>query len=105
MIEIKKVKDHKVFAEKLAKNTECNVRIKVIGKNHVHYEFGKSGVALGILCIDNGTPSFAPLKSFSTVTNDSFVSGEYFSFFDNFSLILNELSSIFVDWEDIPNNN
>ena len=59
-MEIFKVKDYKRFADSLEDNTGCVVTIRLIGKNHTHYQLDKRGLSLGVLCVDKGELSFAP---------------------------------------------
>ena len=69
-MEIYKVKDYKVFANQLMDKTGCDVSIRLMGKNHTHYQLNKMGLSLGVLCVDKGEVSFAPFVTLDTAQND-----------------------------------
>ena len=72
-MEIMKVKNYKVFAETLKKKTGCEVSIKILDKDHFHFQLNKDGISLGVLCIDQGEASFAPFTTFETANNDQYI--------------------------------
>ena len=41
--------------------------------NHVHYEFKKGNMAVGVLCMDDGELSFAPLASDDKAANSQYI--------------------------------
>lgn len=95
-MEIMKVKNYKVFGETLKKKTSCDVNIKIIGKDHIHYQLNRDGVALGVLCIDKGEPSFAPFVSHDTAKNDQYINIQYMPMLEDFISVLKVLDELFV---------
>ena len=99
-MEIIKVKNYKEFAQMLRKKTGCEVLIKVMDTHakHVHYQLNKDGMSLGVLCVDDGDPSFAP---FCTLQNDSsvesYISVKYMPLMDDFIKVLKVFDEMFVD--------
>ena len=69
-MEIMKVKNYKVFAETLKKKTGCEVSIKILNKDHFHFQLNKDGISIGVLCINQGEAPFVTLK---TANNDQFI--------------------------------
>lgn len=95
-MEIMKVKNYKVFAETLKKKTGCEVVIRVLNKDHVHYQLVKDGVSLGVLCIDNGEPSFAPFVNHETARDDQYINVAFMPMFEDFINVLNVFEELFV---------
>lgn len=98
-MEIYKVKNYKVFADQLKKTTGCDVSIKLIAKNHTHYQLNKMGLSLGVLCVDNGEVSFAPFVTHETAKDDQYINVQNFPLFDDFVQLLTVFHSLFVDEE------
>lgn len=96
-MEIHKVKDYKVFAKQLEEKTGCDVLIRLMGKEHTHYQLNKMGLSLGVLCVNNGTASFAPFVNLDSVQNDQYISVENFPLFDDFVTLLTVFREIFVE--------
>lgn len=96
-MEIYKVKDYKVFANQLAQKTGCNVTIKLMGKNHTHYQLDKMGLSLGVLCVDNGEVSFAPFVTLDTAQNDQYINAQNLPLFDDFVQLLTTFREMFVE--------
>lgn len=96
-MEIFKVKDYKRFANNLEEKTGCTVTIKLIGKNHTHYQLNKHGLSLGVLCVDNGELSFAPFVTHDTAENDQYINAKYIPLFDDFIELLGTLREMFVE--------
>lgn len=96
-MEIYKVKDYKVFANQLAAKTGCDVSIRLMGKNHTHYQLSKMGLSLGVLCVDNGEISFAPFVTFDTAKNDQYINAQYLPLFDDFIQLLTIFREMFVE--------
>lgn len=95
-MEIMKVKNYKVFAETLKKKTGCEVVIRVLNKDHVHYQLVKDGVSLGVLCIDNGEPSFAPFVNHETARDDQYINVAFMPMLEDFIKVLNVFGELFV---------
>lgn len=95
-MEIIKVKNYKVFAETLKAKTGCDVNIKLIGKEHNHYQMSKDGISLGVLCVDNGEASFAPFESHETAKNEQYINVRYMPMLDDLICLLRVFSELFV---------
>lgn len=96
-MEIFKVKDYKRFADHLEEKTGCEVAIRLLGKNHTHYQLDKRGLSLGVLCVDNGELSFAPFVTHETAQNDQYINAKYIPLFDDFIELLGTLREMFVE--------
>lgn len=97
MLEIIKVKDYKVFARQLEEETGCDISIKLMGKDHTHYQLDKMGLPLGVLCVDNGEVSFAPLNTIEQVSNAEFINIRYFPMFDDLTNLFTTFRRMFVE--------
>lgn len=95
-MEIMKVKNYKVFAETLKKKTGCEVNIKILEKDHIHYQLTKDGIALGVLCVDKGEASFAPFVSHDTAQNDQYINVQYMPMLEDFISVLKVFNELFV---------
>ena len=96
-MEIMKVKNYKVFAETLKKNTGCEVNIKLMdSKDHIHYQLSKDGISLGILCVDDGEVSFAPFVTHETVINSQYINVKYMPMLEDFIKVLKVFDEMFV---------
>ena len=97
-MEIMKVKNYKTFAETLKQKTGCEVKIKLMEeKDHVHYQLNKDGLSLGVLCIDEGEPSFAPFCTFENDdSNDLYINVRYMPLLDDFISVLKVFGQMFV---------
>lgn len=95
-MEIMKVKNYKVFAETLKKKTGCHVNIRVLNKDHVHYQLVKDGISLGVLCVDKGEPSFAPFVNHETARDDQYINVAFMPMFEDFINVLNVFEELFV---------
>lgn len=96
-MEIYKVKDYKVFANQLMDKTGCDVSIRLMGKNHTHYQFNKMGLSLGVLCVDDGEVSFAPFVTLDTAENDQYINAQNLPLFDDFVQLLTTFREMFVE--------
>lgn len=96
-MEIYKVKNYKTFADVLREKTGCEVNIKIIGKDHFHYELDKEGLPLGVLCIDRGEPSFAPFVSHETAANEMYLNLQFLPLSDDFCSLLSVFKEMFVE--------
>jgi len=96
-MEIYKVKNYKAFANQLEEQTGCNITIRLMGKNHTHYQLDKMGLSLGVLCVDNGEVSFAPFVTLDSAKNDQYINAENLPFFDDFVKVLSVFREMFVD--------
>lgn len=95
-MEMYKVKDYKSFAIELEKQTGCEIKIRVIGKNHTHFQLDKMGVSLGVLCICCGEVSFAPFTTLDLQRDDMFINVRYFPMLDDFVHLLLAFREMFV---------
>ncbi|WP_143322836.1 hypothetical protein [Clostridium sp. HBUAS56010] len=95
-MEIIKVDDYRKFAENLKKKTDCDVSIKIMGKNHFHYQLETDGISLGILCLDKGEASFAPFVTFEQAKDDQYINVQYMPLFDDFTKVLSVFKEMFV---------
>lgn len=95
-MKIMKVKNYKTFAEMLKSKTGCEVNIKLMGADHVHYQLIKDGISIGVLCVDKGEASFAPFVSHETVQNDQYINIQYMPMIDDFIKVLRVFAEIFV---------
>ena len=91
-MEIYKVKNYKVFATQLEDRTGCEVLIRLIGKDHTHYQLNKMG-----LCVDNGDVSFAPFVTLDSAKNEQYISAQNLPLFDDFVELLTVFREMFVD--------
>ena len=96
-MEIYKVKDYKVFANQLMDKTGCDVSIRLMGKNHTHYQLNKMGLSLGVLCVDKGEVSFAPFVTHETARDDQYINAQNLPFFDDFVQLLTVFREMFVE--------
>lgn len=96
-MEIYKVKNYKVFATQLEDRTGCDVLIRLMGKNHTHYQINKMGLSLGVLCVDNGDVSFAPFVTLDSAKNEQYISAQNLPLFDDFVDLLTVFREMFVD--------
>lgn len=99
-MEVMKVKNYKAFAETLKRKTGCDVKIKIMGQNHEHYQLTKDGISLGVLCIDKGTASFAPFVDHETAQNDQYINVKYMPMLDDFIAVLKVFGELFVCEEE-----
>ena len=101
-MEIMKVKNYKTFAETLKQKTECEVKIKLMKENdHIHYQLNKDGMSLGVLCVQDGEPSFAPFCTFDNdSSNDHYINVRYMPLFDDFIGVLKVFGKMFVCEEE-----
>lgn len=95
-MEIMKVKNYKAFSETLKVQTGCDVNIKLMGNEHVHYQLTKDGIAIGVLCIDKGEVSFAPFVTHETAQNEQYISMQYLPMLDDFVEVLKAFYTLFV---------
>lgn len=64
-MKIKKTKDYRAFGDYLSNISGCDITIEIMNeKNHVHFQFKKEGIPLGILCINEDEIVFAPFEPF-----------------------------------------
>lgn len=95
-MEIMKVKNYKVFAETLKQKTGCEVNIKILSKEHFHFQLSKDGISLGILCIDQGFASFAPFVTHETAKDDQYINVQYMPMLEDFINVLKVFEELFV---------
>ena len=100
-MEIMKVKNYKTFAETLKRKTGCEINIKLMEKDHTHYQLSKDGISLGVLCIDKGEASFAPFSTHENVKNEQYINVQYMPMLDDFIKVLNVFSELFVCEEEV----
>lgn len=100
-MEIYKVKNYKVFANQLKDRTGCDVSIRLMGKNHNHFQLNKMGLSLGVLCVDNGEVSFAPFVTLDTAQNDQYINAQNLPLFDDFIQLLTTFQEMFVEEAEI----
>lgn len=62
--------------------------IRLIGKNHTHYQLNKMGLSLGVLCVDKGEVSFAPFVAHETARDDQYINAQNLPLFDDFIQLL-----------------
>ena len=95
-MEIMKVKNYKVFSETLKKKTGCEVSIKILDKDHFHFQLNKDGISIGVLCINQGEASFAPFVTLETANNDQYINVQYMPMLDDFIAVLKVFNELFV---------
>lgn len=95
-MEIKKVENYKKFAEILKEKTECDVSIEIVEKNHYHFQLDKNGLSMGVLCINEGDPSFAPFSTLKNAKNENFINCSYMPLMEDLSTILEVLCEMFT---------
>ena len=95
-MEITKVKNYKEFAQKLMQKTGCEVCIKIMGSNHMHYQLTKNGISLGVLCINSGEVSFAPFVTHGNVRDEQYINMVCLSRLDDFIAVLKVFGALFV---------
>lgn len=100
-MEIMRVKNYKVFAETLKRKTGCEVIIKIISKDHYHFQLNKDGISLGVLCLDQGEASFAPFVTHETAQNDQYINVQYMPMFEDFIGVLKVFDEMFVCEEEL----
>jgi len=96
-MEIYKVKDYKRFANDLEEKTGCSVSIRLMGKNHTHYQLNKRGLSLGVLCVQDGELSFAPFVTHETAQNEQYINATYIPLFDDFIELLGAFREMFLE--------
>lgn len=96
-MEIYKVKNYKVFANQLAERTGCEVLIRLLEKDHTHYQLNKMGLSLGVLCVNRGDVSFAPFVTLDSAKNEQYISAQNLPLFDDFVELLTVFHDMFVD--------
>ncbi len=99
-MEIYKVRNYKAFAKQLEEKTGCNIAIRLMGRNHTHYQLDKMGLPLGVLCVKDGEASFAQFATLDSATNDQYINAENFPIFDDFVTLLMTFREMFVDESD-----
>ena len=99
MYKINKIKNYKDFATMLEKHTGCSIKIKLMrGKDHIHYQLNdKYGISLGVLCMDDGQPSFAPFVTLETAEDNQYINLKHVPQFDDFAHVLGVFKEIFVE--------
>lgn len=100
-MEVMKVRNYKEFAEILKRKTGCEINIKLMGKNHTHYQMSKDGISIGILCIDEGYASFAPFVNHETAKDDQYINVEYMPMIDDLISVLRVCNELFVCKEQV----
>lgn len=96
-MEIYKVKNYKVFANQLAERTGCEVLIRLLEKDHTHYQLNKMGLSLGVLCVNRGDVSFAPFVTLDSAKNEQYISAQNLPLFDDFVELLTVFHDMFVN--------
>ena len=96
-MDIYKVKNYKAFATQLEEKTGCEVYIRLMGKNHTHYQLNKMGLSLGVLCIDDGEASFAPFVTLDSAKNEQYIAAQNLPLFDDFVELLTVFHDMFVE--------
>ena len=97
MYKINKVKNYKQFAKLLEEKTGCSVKIAIVENNHIHYQLNdKNDMSLGVLCINNGDVSFAPLTTHDEAVDEQYIIGVYMVQFDELAKLLNIFKEMFV---------
>ena len=99
-MKIMTVKNYKTFAEMLRQQTSCTIDIKVLERDHIHYQLNKDGISLGVLCINKGEASFAPFVTHENAQNNQYISVQYMPMIDDFIKVLKVFADIFVDNEE-----
>lgn len=98
MYNINKIKNYKQFAEMLEGKTGCSIKIKIIERNHIHYQLNdKNGLSLGVLCVYDENVSFAPLTTHEDATDEQYITGFHIVQFDELAKLLYVLKEMFVD--------
>lgn len=100
-MEIYKVKNYKTFAMELERKTGCSVDIRLIEKEHTHYQLSKMGLSLGVLCVDNGEVSFAPFVTHESARNDMYINACNLPMFDDFIKLLTVFREMFVEDDEL----
>lgn len=100
-MEVMRVKNYKTFAEMLKKQTGCDIEIRIIEKEHTHYQLNKMGISLGVLCVDNGEPSFAPFETLDTAKNNQYINVKYMPMLEDFVDVLKVFDKLFVCEEEV----
>lgn len=100
-MDILKVKDWKTFAKRLEESSGYKITLKILNEDHVHYQFEKSGISLGVLCINQGQVSFAPFVTHETAKDEQYLNIQFFSLIDDLNNLLKMFRMVFVcDYED-----
>lgn len=97
-MDVFRVKNYRTFSEMLKKKTGCDIIIKImeIQREHFHFQLNKDGIAMGVLCIDNGEASFAPFVTHENARNEQFINVQYMPMLEEFISVLKVFSEIFV---------
>lgn len=95
-MEIYKVKNYKTFATQLGERTGCDVLVRLMGKDHTHFQFNKMGLSLGVLCVDKGDVSFAPFVTLDSAKNEQYIDAQNLPLFDDFVELLTVFREMFV---------
>ena len=95
---IKKTHDYIKFGNEVEQLTGCEVKYKLMGDKHAHYEISSKGIPLGILCYCEGELSFAPFRSFdNAATNEEFIYFKHAPSFEEFTRVLVKLGTLVLD--------
>ena len=100
-MEIYKVKNYKVLANQLMDKTGCDVSVRLMDRNHTHYQLNKMGLSLGVLCVDEGEVSFAPFVTLDTAEDDQYISAQNLPLFDDFIQLLTVFREMFVEEAEV----
>lgn len=98
-MEVVKFKNYKVFAEELKEKTGCDsVEIKIMTtNNHYHFQLNKMGIAIGVVCYDNGNISFAPFVSHDTAHNEQYIAMNKFPMLEELIATMTTLRDMFME--------
>jgi len=84
------------FSKTLRDLTQCDVEIRIMATNHVHYGLTKCGICIMVLCFNNGELSFVPFKNVNdaTIQNCEYISTDYAPSFETFADALTSISNL-----------
>lgn len=101
MFEINKVKNYKHLAQVIEKETGYSVKIKVMEKNHVHYEiYDGYAMILGTLCVQNEDVSFAPFVTSDNARDCEYINIAHLVQARDFINLIDVFSKMFVEEAD-----
>lgn len=101
MFQINKIKNYKKLAEAIEGETGYSVKIRVLEKNHIHYEiYDGYDMILGTLCVMNGDISFAPFATSDNAKDCEYIDVAHLVQATDFINLINIFSKMFVEEAD-----
>ena len=102
MFKVNKIKSYKKFADSLKQETGFNIKTDIVEHNHFHFQFTDSyGLSLGVLCVNDGNLSFAPLVTLESAQNGEYIDFDKLPQFGDLSKLFTIFESLFLENEEL----